>query len=99
MVGLGRILMSIVNVPDLNGSYDEGCDVGFGAGMTEGYDIGYSQGYETGNADGYQRGVDEGVANLPTLDITENGVYDHRIKGECQCVTKNKPVGLWYMLW
>lgn len=82
--GIGLVEIN-VNVPDLNGSYDEGYDVGFGAGMTEGYDSGYSTGYETGNADGYQRGVDEGVADyidgLPTLDITENGVYDQPNKG------------------
>lgn len=58
--GLSHIDVN-VNVPDLNGSYDEGYDVG------------------------YQKGVDEGVAeyvdNLPTLDITENGVYDQPNKG------------------
>lgn len=84
--GIGLVEIN-VNVPDLNGSYDEGYDVGFGAGMTEGYDSGYSTGYETGNADGYQRGVDEGVANLPTLDITENGVYDQPNKGVTVNVT------------
>lgn len=82
--GMGFVEVN-VNVPDLNGSYDEGYDVGFGAGLTEGYDSGYSTGYETGNADGYQRGTDEGVAEyvdgLPTLDITENGVYDQPNKG------------------
>lgn len=78
--GLSHIDVN-VNVPDLNGSYDEGYDVGFGAGLTEGYDSGYSTGYETGNADGYQRGVDEGVAGLPTLDITENGAYNQPNKG------------------
>lgn len=78
--GMGFVEVN-VNVPDLNGSYDEGYDVGYGVGMTEGYDSGYSTGYETGNVDGYQRGVDEGVAALPTLDITENGVYDQPSKG------------------
>lgn len=58
--GLSHIDVN-VNVPDLNGSYDEGYDVG------------------------YQKGVDEGVAEyvdgLPTLDITENGVYNQPNKG------------------
>lgn len=58
--GLSHIDVN-VNVPDLNGSYDEGYDVG------------------------YQKGTDEGVAeyvdNLPTLDITENGVYEQTNKG------------------
>lgn len=58
--GLSHIDVN-VNVPDLNGSYDEGYDAG------------------------YQKGTDEGVAeyvdNLPTLDITENGVYDQPSKG------------------
>lgn len=58
--GMGLVEVN-VNVPDLNGSYDEGYDVG------------------------YQKGVDEGVAeyvdNLPTLDITENGLYDQPSKG------------------
>ena len=78
--GIGLVEVN-VNVPDLNGSYDEGYDVGYGVGLTEGYDSGYLTGYETGNVDGYERGVDEGVAALPTLDITENGVYDQPSKG------------------
>lgn len=78
--GLSHIDVN-VQVPDLNGSYDEGYDIGYGVGLTEGYDSGYLTGYETGNVDGYERGVDEAVDTLPTLDITENGVYDQPNKG------------------
>lgn len=78
--GLSHIDVN-VQVPDLNGSYDEGYDIGYGVGLTEGYDSGYLTGYETGNVDGYERGVDEAVDTLPTLDITENGVYDQPSKG------------------
>lgn len=64
--GIGLVEVN-VNVPDLNGSYDEGYDAG------------------------YQKGTDEGVAeyvdNLPTLDITENGVYDQPNKGVTVNVT------------
>ena len=74
--GMGFVEVN-VNVPDLNGSYAEGYD----AGHTEGYGTGFAVGYEKGEDDGYQKGVDEGVAGLPTLDITENGVYDQPNKG------------------
>lgn len=74
--GMGFVEVN-VNVPDLNGSYTEGYD----AGHTEGYGTGFAVGYEKGEDDGYQKGVDEGVAGLPTLDITENGVYNQPNKG------------------
>ena len=48
-----------VNVPDLNGSYDEG--------YTEGEQAGYNTGYEQGQADV--------AANARVLNVTENGNY------------------------
>ena len=57
----------VVEVPDLNGSYDDG----------------YSEGYDKGKDDGYSEGVEEGVSNAgeiiaqtaQILDVTENGLY------------------------
>ena len=57
----------VVEVPDLNGSYDDG----------------YSEGYDKGKDDGYAEGIEEGVNNAgdiiaqtaQVLDITENGLY------------------------
>ena len=48
-----------VNVPDLNGSYDEG------------YSEGERVGYEQGKTDG----IDEQKSKLETINITENGTY------------------------
>ena len=48
-----------VNVPDLNGSYDEG--------YRDGEQAGYNSGYDQGQADL--------AANARVLDVTENGVY------------------------
>ena len=48
-----------VNVPDLNGSYDEG--------YAEGEQAGYNSGYNQGQADA--------AANARVLDVTENGNY------------------------
>ena len=51
-----------VNVPDLNGSYDEG--------YTEGEQAGYNSGYTQGQADV--------AANARVLEVTENGVYQSK---------------------
>lgn len=58
--GMGIVEVT-VNVPDLNGSYDEG----------------YGDGYQEGKT----QGVADYIDGLPTLDITENGVYDQPNKG------------------
>jgi len=58
--GIGIVEVA-VNVPDLNGSYDEG----------------YGDGYQEGKT----QGVADYIDGLPTLDITENGVYDQPNKG------------------
>ena len=58
--GEGEIYKTInVNVPDLNGSYDEG--------YTDGEQAGYNSGYDQGQADV--------AANARVLNVTENGVY------------------------
>ena len=49
----------IVDVPDLNGSYDEG----------------YSQGLQEGLSSGFIAGVEEQKSKLETITITENGTY------------------------
>ena len=48
-----------VNVPDLNGSYDEG----------------YEQGKTEGEQEGYKQGQTDMAANARVLNVTENGVY------------------------
>ena len=57
----------VVNVPDLNGSYDEGHQDGYNQGHTEGVEEGYNNGYEQGQADI--------SAKARILNVTENGVY------------------------
>lgn len=59
----------IVDVPDLNGSYDEG----YQAGKTDGYD----EGYDVGKTDGYE----EGQQNCPVPEMysktaTTTGAYE-----------------------
>jgi surface protein len=57
----------VVEVPDVNGSYDDG----------------YSEGYDKGKDDGYAEGIEEGVNNAgeiiaqtaQVLNVTENGLY------------------------
>lgn len=61
----------VVEVPDNNGSYDDG------------YDDGSSDGYKEGHYDGLRQGLNDGinyqyekmVNNSEVLNITENGVY------------------------
>ena len=57
----------IVDVPDLNGSYDEGHQDGYNQGHTEGVEEGYNNGYEQGQADV--------AANARVLEVTKNGNY------------------------
>ena len=53
----------VVDVPDLNGSYDEG----YNQGKTEGEQEGYNSGYDQGQADV--------AANARVLEVTKNGTY------------------------
>lgn len=52
-----------VNVPDLNGSYEDG----YNQGYAEGEQASYNTGYEQGQADA--------AANTRVLNVTENGTY------------------------
>ena len=57
----------VVDVPDLNGSYDEGYQQGHTEGYAEGERIGYNQGKTDG--------VNEQKSKLERIEITENGTY------------------------
>jgi surface protein len=52
----------VVNVPDLNGSYDDGYEVGRTDGYNQGKDEGYTEGYDKGNSEGYGNGYEDGYA-------------------------------------
>ena len=56
-----------VNVPDLNGSYDEG--------YQQGHTEGYNEGYTEGEGIGYNQGQADLAAKARVLDVTENGNY------------------------
>ena len=56
-----------VNVPDLNGSYDEG--------YQQGHTEGYNEGYTKGEGIGYNQGQADIAAKARVLDVTENGNY------------------------
>ena len=60
-----------VNVPDLNGSYDEG----FEQGQIEGYNKGKNDGIEEGYVQGKDDGIDEQKSKLERIRITENRTY------------------------
>lgn len=88
--GLGKVEVE-VNVPDLNGSYDDGYSEGKNDGIQEGYadgkadgiEEGYSQGktdgFNEGKAEGYTEGKEDGISEQKTklegITITENGIY------------------------
>ena len=57
----------VVNVPDLNGDYNEGYE----QGHTEGYNEGYSE----GEGIGYNQGQADLAAKARVLEVTENGNY------------------------
>lgn len=80
--GLGKVEVE-VNVPDLNGSYDDGYSDGFNEGKqesyeegkqdgyTEGFDVGKNQGLEEGYADGKADGIEEGYSQGKTDGFNE----------------------------
>ena len=88
--GLGKVEVEI-NVPDLNGSYDEGYSEGKTDGIQEGYADGKAdgieEGYSQGKTEGYNKGKTDGVvegkelgineqkAKLESISISENGTY------------------------
>ena len=56
-----------VNVPDLNGSYDEG--------YQQGHTEGYNEGYTEGEGIGYNQGQADIASKARVLEVTENGNY------------------------
>ena len=61
----------VVNVPDLNGAYDDG----YSDGKTDGYNQGYAEGEKVSYDNGYSDGKESVIANARVLDVTENGSY------------------------
>lgn len=57
----------VVDVPDLNGDYNEGYE--------QGHTDGYNEGYSEGEGIGYEQGQADVAANARVLDVTENGNY------------------------
>ena len=56
-----------VNVPDLNGSYDEG--------YQQGHTEGYNEGYTEGEGIGYNQGQADIASKARVLEVAENGQY------------------------
>ena len=61
----------VVNVPDLNGAYDDG----YSDGKTDGYNQGYAEGEKVSYDNGYSDGKESVAANARVIDVTENGNY------------------------
>lgn len=57
----------VVDVPDLNGDYNEG--------YQQGHTEGYNEGYAEGEGIGYNQGQADIAAKARVLDVTENGTY------------------------
>ena len=61
----------IVNVPDLNGSYDDG----YSQGYSDGNDNGYNDGFINGKIEGTAEGKQEQKSLMVRTNITRNAVY------------------------
>ena len=83
--GYGEV---IVNVPDLNGSYDEGYEQGYGDGYTEGETVSYESGYE----DGYVAANEDVAETARVLNITENGLYCSEFSKEGEDYVFDEPI-------
>ena len=57
----------VVNVPDLNGDYNEGYE--------QGHTEGYNEGYAEGEGIGYNQGQADLAAKARVLEVTKNGNY------------------------
>ena len=57
----------VVDVPDLNGDYNEGYE--------QGHTEGYNEGYTEGEGIGYEQGQADLAAKARVLEVTENGNY------------------------
>lgn len=61
----------VVNVPDLNGAYDDG----YSDGKTDGYNQGYAEGEKVSYDNGYSDGKESVASNARVIHVTENGNY------------------------
>ena len=90
--GLGKVSVE-VNVPDLNGSYDDGYEDGKQDGYTEGFGIGknegLNEGYSQGKTDGYTEGKADGVEEGYT-----QGKTDGYTEGKTDGYAEGKEVGI-----
>lgn len=78
-----------VEVPDLNGSYDEGYGDGYNTGYAEGEQVSYQNGYN----DGYNTAGGEIAETAQVLNITENGVYATDFSKNEDYVVNGQPTG------
>ena len=78
-----------VEVPDLNGSYDEGYSDGYNTGYGEGEQVSYQNGYN----DGYNTAGSEIAETAQVLNITENGVYATDFSKNEDYVINGQPTG------
>lgn len=97
--GLGKVSVE-VNVPDINGSYDEGYSDGYDVGKEESYEEGkedgikegYTKGYNEGNLEGYNQGKTEGYQEGKT-DGIEEGYTDGKEDGIEEGYSQGKSEG------
>ena len=85
--GLGMVSVE-VNVPDINGSYDEGYSEGKADGIQEGYADGKQDGIEEGYAQGKTEGFNEGKTEGYT-EGKEDGIVEQKAKLEGITIVKN----------
>ena len=94
--GLGKVEVE-VNVPDLNGSYDEGYADGKNDGIDEGYADGKQDGYTEGFGVGKTEGLNEGYTQGKTEGIEEGysqGKSDGFNEGKVEGYTEGKEDGI-----
>lgn len=94
--GLGKVEVE-VNVPDLNGSYDEGYSEGKNDGIQEGYADGKQDGYTEGFDTGKNQGLEEGYADGKADGIEEGysqGKSEGFSEGKAEGYTEGKEVGI-----
>lgn len=90
--GLGKVEVE-VNVPDLNGSYDDGYSEGKNDGIQEGYADGKQDGYADGKQDGYTEGFDVGK-NQGLEEGYVDGKADGFSEGKAEGYTEGKEDGI-----
>ena len=94
--GLGTVEIG-VDVPDLNGSYDEGYNQGKAEGLTEGYANGKADGLTEGFTQGKAEGITEGFTQGKEEGLTEgynNGLEVGRSEGYSDGYTQGQTEGV-----